>query len=312
MFLNTMRDRPLVPSGRSGLARKNHLSIFGFAHKIEITAFVVDPGLLPLPRGHVEDRNTLAAKMHSVSAGEILFDDAPIENAPDAIRPVRRFTRVVPRPGQVPFAYPEIQLLLLGLGTRFGLCRGRGVLVSGDETAQVQSQPRPAAGYSLGITVLHILFGVRISLPSDGTESQTVASGAATTSRIVSCQSCGTPLTLNLVSMNLASLNPQPASLPFRGRRPRWSIERGRRRRQLYRFSCVVAGRRTTNSGQRHEHARPLDGSDRQRRSVPQPPRCAAAGVDPAAGRQVSSAESPAHFCCSRRPHIPSCECCPG
>ena len=58
--------------------------------------------------------------MHGVAAGEILLDDAAIQDALDAVRPVSGFAGIVSRPGQVPFANPEFELLLFRLGQGLG------------------------------------------------------------------------------------------------------------------------------------------------------------------------------------------------
>src|SRR6185369_6733424 len=52
---------------------------------------------------------------------EILLDDAAVQNSPDAVGSVSRLARIVSRPGQVPFAHPELQLFLLRLRTRLRL-----------------------------------------------------------------------------------------------------------------------------------------------------------------------------------------------
>ena len=114
----------LAAVGTRGLARQNHLSIFEFAGKIQVAAFVVHPGLLPFARSYVKDGSALAPQMHGIAAGEIFLDDAAIQNSPDTVGPVSRLARIISRPGKVPFANPEFELLLLRLGAGAGLCRG--------------------------------------------------------------------------------------------------------------------------------------------------------------------------------------------
>jgi len=98
--------------GADSFASQDHLSIFEFADKIQIAAFVVHPGLFPFARGSVEDGNAPSAQVHGVAAGKSFLDDATVKNAPDAIGAVCGLSGVVARPGEIPFAHPEFQLLL--------------------------------------------------------------------------------------------------------------------------------------------------------------------------------------------------------
>src|ERR1700716_2297058 len=81
--------------------------------------------------------------MHGFGAGEIFLDDAAFENSLDAVRPMISLTRIISRPGQVPLADPELELLLLRLRTGLGL-RRRIVMPGAGEAGQKQddnSQP---------------------------------------------------------------------------------------------------------------------------------------------------------------------------
>ena len=164
MFLNTMRCRALVPSG-DGFASKDHLSVFEFADKIEIGAFVVHPGLFPFSRARVENGDALAAQMHGVGAGEIFLDDAAFENSLDAVRPVISLAPTISWPGQVPFADPELELLLLRL--RAGLGLRRRIVLPGASQAGQDRRQQPAGSALTG--------SPGISLPSDGGRTKTVA-----------------------------------------------------------------------------------------------------------------------------------------
>src|SRR5262249_4709111 len=130
---DVLEDHPLPPFAAIGQHRvspKNHLSVFELSGKVEITALVVDPGLLPRVGTRVEQRDTPPAQMQVALAREVLFDHAAIQHSPDAVGAVLNFSRVVSRPRQDPFTDPEIELALFGRFTwisggsiRLALCQ---------------------------------------------------------------------------------------------------------------------------------------------------------------------------------------------
>src|SRR5262249_48940974 len=110
--------------GTNGFASKNHLAVFEFADKIEITAVVVNPGLLPLCSGRHKGRNAHTTQGHGRAAGELLFNHASAHDALDAIASMDGVSRFFPWPCEIPLANPKIELLLLRLSA--GLCRRLG------------------------------------------------------------------------------------------------------------------------------------------------------------------------------------------
>ena len=140
--LDVLEDHSLecfAAVGTSDFACEDHLSIFEFADKVEVGAFVVDPGLLPFAGPGVEERETLAAEGHIRAAGEIFFHYAAVENAADVVRAVLEFAGLVAGPREIPFADPETELLLLGGGARVGW-GGAGLLTARPAGKKRQTQ----------------------------------------------------------------------------------------------------------------------------------------------------------------------------
>jgi hypothetical protein len=132
--------------GTNAVARQDHLPILRFTDKIQVSAFIVHTCLLPFAVAHIKNGNASSSKMHGVAAGERFLDDAPVQNAPHTVRPMGSFAGIVSRPGQVPFADPELKLFLLWLGAWFQFGR-RIVLCAGEasqgEDDQAKSPPIP-------------------------------------------------------------------------------------------------------------------------------------------------------------------------
>ena len=107
-------------------ALKNHLAVFELSDEIEIAALIVDPSLLPLIGAGIEDRDAGAAQMGCVSAPEkFSCTTQPSMMRLIAVGAVADFTGVLAGPREVPFANPEIKLLLLRGGA--GISRGGAV-----------------------------------------------------------------------------------------------------------------------------------------------------------------------------------------
>src|SRR5207244_27284 len=107
---DVLEDHPLLnlrSIGPDGFTREHHLPIFKFTDEIEITAFIVNPGLLPPASPSIEYRDAAAAKMHELAAREVLFDDAAVENSLDAVCAMPGIIRAAPRPSELPVASPE-------------------------------------------------------------------------------------------------------------------------------------------------------------------------------------------------------------
>ena len=130
-----------------GLARQNHLAIAELSGEIQITALVVDPGLLPLAGIRIKNRNADAAQMGRILGGEIFLHHTAIENARDVVGAVAGFSCGLARPGSVPATNPEVELLLFRRSARIGWRSGRcGVPIAqrvrktgANRTAKLQS-----------------------------------------------------------------------------------------------------------------------------------------------------------------------------
>ena len=120
----------LGPVRTSALTLQNHLAIFEFADKIEVAAFIVNPGLLPLAGFFVEGGNARAAQVHRISAGKIFLHHTTVEDSLDGVCTAASLPRVLSGPSEIPFAHPEIELLLLwsrtGIRLNIGLRRESG------------------------------------------------------------------------------------------------------------------------------------------------------------------------------------------
>src|SRR5712691_1747910 len=97
----------------NGFALQNELPLFELSDKIEVTAFVVDPGLFPLPGAGVVRGNAGPAQV-ILLCGKTFLHYAAVEDAFDAICTVPHSAGLLTWPREITLADPEIELFLLG------------------------------------------------------------------------------------------------------------------------------------------------------------------------------------------------------
>ena len=137
-------------------ALKNHLAVFEVSGEIKIAALVVDPGLLPMRIAGHENGYAGAAQIGRVLAGEIFLNDAVVHDALDRVRAMAGFTGILAGPSEVPFADPEIKLLLLR--------GGAGILGSGADWAESADAKHRKISKVVAIFVIAVISRTTIRL----------------------------------------------------------------------------------------------------------------------------------------------------